>query len=421
MHRKKHSYRSVDVKRMDKERLAAAVDGKRVVFAIDVAKEKQYGALMTEDRETQVIVRWDMVEDTRSVMKLVDELPASEVVAVMEPTGTYGDPIRFQLEEIGIPVHQVSAKRSHDASEVYDGVPSFHDAKAAEIIGRLYWEGVSKEYRRRGEDERALAAAVSALEMYEGTYGRRRNKVESILARHWPELTKYLDLSGVTILELLSEMGGPRGVREEPGRAAELMHRVGRSGLADWKITAVIKSAMSTLGVPMIPAEEELLREIAGDARRCQKLKRQKQFEVECMIQQGEETSRVGVTVGKTTTAVFVAQLGPLSEYANAKSLEKAFGLNLKVKSSGKYKGQLKITKRGPSLSRMYLFLAALRLINNNPIAAAWYAKLVSRNGGCKKKAVVAVMRKLARALWHVAKGAEFDATKLFNVKLLNA
>ena len=34
-------------------------------------------------------------------------------------------------------------------------------------------------------------------------------------------------------------------------------------------------------------------------------------------------------------------------------------------------------------------------------------------------KAVVAVMRKLARALWHVGQGKRFDAAKLFDVSRL--
>jgi len=95
MHRKKRSYRSEDVKKLDRERLAREVEGKRTVFAIDVSKEKEYAAIVTEDRRTQVIIRWDLVEETREVVTLLKELPASELVAAMEPTGTYGVPARF--------------------------------------------------------------------------------------------------------------------------------------------------------------------------------------------------------------------------------------------------------------------------------------------------------------------------------------
>ena len=62
----------------------------------------------------------------------------------MESTGVYGDTLRRQLREAGIEVHQMSASRVHDACEVYDGVPSMHDAKAIQVIGWLYFEGASR-------------------------------------------------------------------------------------------------------------------------------------------------------------------------------------------------------------------------------------------------------------------------------------
>jgi transposase len=89
-------------------------------------------------------------------------------------------------------------------------------------------------------------------------------------------------------------------------------------------------------------------------------------------------------------------------------------GLNLKEKSSGRDVGRLKITKRGCSLVRRYLYFAALRLINNDPVVKAWYQKKVDARA--KNKTVIALMRKLAKALWHVARGERFDATKLLSV-----
>jgi transposase len=420
MSRRKRSYRSVDVKKLGRKRLAESVDGKPLVLSIDVAKGKNYGSFMTEDRKVQVTVRWDLIKETRDIVELVKELPASGIQIAMEPTGTYGDPIRWQFQKEGFRVFQVAAKRSHDAAEVWDGVPSLHDPKCAEIIGRLHLDGVSKEWKERSEAERRMNAALSILEMHEDAYGRRRNQIEAQLARYWPELTRHLDLTGVTILELLSEMGGPAAVCAQSAKATKLMKRVGGSSLADSKIEAVVESAQDSIGIPMIKAEIVALKELAKETRRSQVLKRKMQIQIESLVVKDEEFSRIATVVGKVTAAVFQAQLGSIAGYDNASSVEKAFGLNLKVKSSGKCKGQLKITKRGPSLSRKYLFMAALRLINNDKVTDAWYQAKVRRDGGKQKvKAVVAVMRKIARALLYVAQGKKFDSSKLFNVKLL--
>jgi len=63
----------------------------------------------------------------------------------------------------------------------------------------------------------------------------------------------------------------------------------------------------------------------------------------------------------------------------------------------------------------MYLYMAVLRLVKNNTIIKAWYQKKIIRDSGLKMKALVAIMRKLASALWHVGKGEKFDAALLFD------
>jgi hypothetical protein len=59
----------------------------------------------------------------------------------MESSGTYGDVLRHQLLGYRVPVHRLSGKRVHDAAEVYDGVPSLHDAKSAAIIAKIKRDG----------------------------------------------------------------------------------------------------------------------------------------------------------------------------------------------------------------------------------------------------------------------------------------
>ncbi len=102
------------------------------------------------------------------------------------------------------------------------------------------------------------------------------------------------------------------------------------------------------------------------------------------------------------------------SRYTNSRSYCKALGLNLKERSSGQHKGQLKITKRGSGPARRDLYLATLRLINHNEMVSTWYEKKVQAQGGRGKlKIVVALMRKLSRALRHLARGQAFDARRL--------
>ena len=60
-----------------------------------------------------------------------------------------------------------------------------------------------------------------------------------------------------------------------------------------------------------------------------------------------------------------------------------------------------------------------MRWVYRDPIVQAWYRAKVRRDGGLTGKAMIAVVRKLAKALWYVARGEPFDPRKLFNVKHL--
>jgi transposase len=112
---------------------------------------------------------------------------------------------------------------------------------------------------------------------------------------------------------------------------------------------------------------------------------------------------------------VLIATQGHPQDYPSAASYVKGLGLNLKERSSGKHRGQLKITKRGPGVTRHYLYFAALRLIQHDPQVRRWYQARIARPGALRGKSVIAVMRKLAAGLWHVARGQDFAASKLFN------
>lgn len=132
------------------------------------------------------------------------------------------------------------------------------------------------------------------------------------------------------------------------------------------------------------------------------------------MVNADEGLKELRHSIGLVTTAILLScRLDP-RHYANAHSFHKALGLNLKEKSSGRYQGQLKIAKRGCSLVRRYLYFAALRLIKDDPVAKAWYQAKVDPR--FRNKTVVAVMRKLAKALWYLGRGDRFDARKLFTV-----
>ena len=405
---------------MNLEKLKNKVEGKEIVLGVDVAKEDFMAAIMNKDREVITTISWKHPKESQLFLNvMLKELRWYSLEVAMEPSGTYGDCLRAQFLEQGIAVYRVSPKRAHDAAEVFDGVPSMHDAKASAIIARLHLDGSSEEWPMQKETQRELTAAIKTMEMYDDAYHRNINRLEGLVMRHWPELSQHLQLQSATLLELLMKYGCPEYAAEACEEAKELMKKTGGHTLKKSKIDAVVASAQNSFGVKCIEAERAQIQELSREIRRIQKEGRQAKLKVEELTKDTETVKAMVPVLGKVTAAVLYMILGDIKGYDNSGSIVKALGLNLKERSSGKHKGQLRITKRGSGLARMYLYMAVLRLIQKDSIIKAWYQKKLSRDGKVKKKALVAIMRKLASALWHVGQGAKFDASKLFDVSRL--
>ncbi len=199
---KKHSYQTTAVKAANWARLAEqTAPERRVVFGVDVAKQIFVGALMKGDRTVLVTLKWCHPEETRELVdQLVTAVGVERLEVVLEPSGTYGDALRGCLQASGVAVFRMSPKRTHDAREIYDGVPSLHDAKAAYLVGRLHLDGVSQRWWEPAAQRRELSAAVAELELHQSSYQRHLNRLEAPLSRHWPEVLGRLGLDSVTLL-----------------------------------------------------------------------------------------------------------------------------------------------------------------------------------------------------------------------------
>lgn len=417
----KRKYRSVKLADLDRARFFEKVQDREITVGIDVAKHVQFAAFMSDEDEVLETVRWLHPAESRDFVGLLVELPVSKLEAAMEPTGTYGDSLRYLMLNQKVSVFRISAKRVHDGREVYDGVASSHDAKAAAIIAKLQRDKLGEPWPMAEEDDRSLESAIKLMNIYDRQEQTNLNNLEALLARHWPELLDELDLTTVTLPTLLSHYGDPAMVALRLKEAERLMRRTGRSQLSREKIVRIVSSAPVTVGVPMFEGERELVKAVAADMLRARRSAEQAKRQVERLSRDIPSVAAMGAVVGQATSAVLACKGGSPLKFESARAFEKTLGLNLKEQSSGKHKGQLKITKRGSGMARQYLYLAVLRLLQSDPVVKAWYLKKVQRDGGkLKMKGVVAVMRKLARALWHVARGEQFDSTKLFDVSRLN-
>jgi transposase len=110
---------------------------------------------------------------------------------------------------------------------------------------------------------------------------------------------------------------------------------------------------------------------------------------------------------GCKTVTVLRAELGDVMRFERIDQVVAYVGLDLQVKRSGKWKGQVKLSKRGSGRVRRVLYLAALRsLLLPASAFGAYYRRLVAR-GLKAREALIAVMRKMLIVAYHLLRSNE--------------
>jgi transposase len=412
---RRKAYRAVNVKRVLVESMVADHPKEAACVGFDVAK-----------REILTVVRWPdgnferpwRAENPEEIPDLIGRLGSlaagRSLMVALESTGTYGDALRQALTDARLDVQRVSGKAVHDYAEIFDGVPSQHDGKDAAIVAELAALGKSTAwpYQPAKVSDQELEYWVERLDSQQRIETLWLGRLEALLARYWPEATRYLELGSATLLRALMEYGGPGKLVADP-RAAARLAGWGGPFLEAEKIQRLLEVSATSLGVRQTAVDVRRMQEAAAAAwaARAEGARAEKSLK-QCVEAQPalERQSRV---VGVATACVLWYHLGDPADYHCAQAYRKAMGLNLKERSSGRYQGQLRITKRGPAAVRRWMYFAAMRLAQKAGVTAWYQVKKAKHDNGTW--ALVAVMRKLALGLYQVGVAEEvFDARRLF-------
>ena len=416
--KKIRAYRATLVKNVCLDQVLTDREGQEVNVGLDVGKEYLF-----------VVLRWGesdferpwKVKNPLEIPDLVELLlevnRGRQMTVCLEPTGTYGDAARQAFCDASLRVHRVSPKAAHDYAEIFDGVPSKHDGKDAAIVAELGAIGKSSSWPFAvNVFDEELAYWVDRMESQRRTLTLWYGRLEGQLARHWPEATHTLGLTSGVLLRCLATYGGPAGLVADDA-AFDQLRRWGRGQLSQEKGEQLLSGAQHSVGVRQSSITVRRLQEYAEQALECREAVAASRKQLQVLTADHAVIQSQAAAVGEVTASVLWVYLGDPRGYDSGFAYRKAMGLNLKVRSSGKFKGRLKITKRGHSQVRRWLYFAALRLIQQ-PAVKRWYeAKKGKKSDDPLEamRALVGVMRKLALALYQVGvNGQEFDSSLLF-------
>ena len=105
--------------------------------------------------------------------------------------------------------------------------------------------------------------------------------------------------------------------------------------------------------------------------------------------------------ISDTTIAWLLAYLGDTRQFSDVRELVAFVGLDPRIRQSGTWKGQTRISKCGHAVLRAKLYMPAIVAKAHNPVVRAFCQRLAAK-GKPGKVIIVAAMRKLLHIVWGV-------------------
>src|SRR5947209_2268813 len=231
--------------------------------------------------------------------------------------------------------------------------------------------------------------------------------MHALLVVLFPEVTQvFADPTRPTALAVLKVYPSAQAMAQaDPAALSKLLHEHCPSHYGRQTAEELVRLARGSVSSGLaIAARSSSLRILCDQLQHTQSHLKQLQEEIERLVNQDPKAKGVlSITeLGPLTVAVVRAELGDLDRTTSMDQVVAYAGLDLRVKESGKWKGQTTLSKRGSGQLRRSLYLAALRSIRlpDSPFGI-YYHRLVDR-GMKKGMAVVAVMRKLLIVAAHL-------------------
>ena len=323
----------------------------------------------------------------------------TEIMVGYESTGPYAEPLVHYLMDKPVRIVQVNPLHTKRLKEVNDNSPGKTDDKDPRVIADIIRLGRALSVVVPEGDAAYLRRLNNARERHVAERTALLNQMQQLVFLIFPEFkTVIASMRGRTVRFILKNYTTPEriGVLAKEIFGEEIRKRsMGKLGVKDAEL--LIKAAQDTVGI------KEGVAGIALDiAHIIAQLEAVERFMSEIEAEMVAALERIPCSVrllsikglGVISVAGLIGEVGDFSKFRTQSELMKLAGLDLYEVSSGKRKGEKRITKRGRSLMRKILYFAAIQMIGKNGIMHAYYERLTGR-GMLKMRALVAVMRKL--------------------------
>lgn len=344
-----------------------------------------------------------------------------QIVLGLEPTGHYWFCLATWMISNGISVVQVNPYAVKQTKELEDNSQLKDDTKDPKLIANLVKDG---NFGMPYLPEK-LYADLRRLSMFREQLNEDRirflNRLHREMKIYFPEYKDALGkVDGAFSLELLKKAPFPEdllllgndGIRQ-------IWHNAKLRGRGYSRSEEIIKYARESVGmkdgadasktavkwfVERIIELDEQLSEIENQLN--QKCKE---------IPHAENILEIS-GIGEKTLSGILAEMGDISRFDDVKEIQKLSGLGLVACSSGKHKGETKISHRGRKRLRYWLFQAAKSVVAHAEEFKELHVYYTTRTENPLKKmqSLIVIACKLLRVIYTIlSRGTVYDPNKM--------
>lgn len=394
------------------------VNGKTLIAAVDIGKEKHTGYFRGPDgREGAPFEFFNHADGFGKfwsrMIQTLSSYELEEVVVGFESTGPYAEPLIHYLRRRSVRLVQVNPMHTKRVKELQGNSPEKTDRKDPKVIADIISlghaltlvipEGAAAELRRLTQArERSMAARTVLL-----------NQLQHILFVVFPEFLQIMkDIKTQSSKYLLCQASTPQELLKTDFESmAECIRKVSRGKISRERLGALYAAARQSVGVQI--GQEAMAFEIKDLLHRIEESKR---FVAQVEERMADHLKQIPYSrsilsikgIGEVTAAGLIGEVGDFRQFKTISEMMKLAGLDLFEVSSGKHQGQRRISKRGRSLLRKLLFYGALNMVSRAGILRQTYEGYLKR-GMIKMKALIAITRKLLRVIFALVRdGGEY-------------
>lgn len=398
-----------------------------LIIGIDVAKDKHV-ARAQDDRGIEFGKRLIFENRIHGFQKLVDwvehhknQHDKNHVILGVEPTGHFWFSLAYFLKAKGYDFVVVNPMHVKKSKELDDNSPTKNDTKDARVIAQLIKDGrysvpnlLDGIYAELREGVKLRDQLIKQLVTVEG-------RIQNHIQRYFPEFFDvFKEWEGKAAYSTLRLFPFPSQIKElTPEEVLMKWKPFVQRGVGIKRATRLVEAAKKSIGIQI--GIQFAKRELDYLLDQFELYKQQLEHldeELEALVETlpgAEQMMRIS-GLGPTTIALFYSEVGDITKYSHPQQIVNLAGLSLREHSSGKFKGQTRITKRGRSRLRRALYLAIRPLVAHNPTFKALHQHYTTRSERPLKKqqSLIALCCKLIRVLFVIGqKQCEFDGSRL--------